>query len=159
VEIHKQIIEATSEIFSTMVMMEITGEEPSDQLANPLFSIVTGMVGLAGTHRGILAIHTPYDLAKTITANFLGIEVEEIDNDVKDAIGELANMIGGSVKSILSQNGKDISLSLPSVISGAEYNFNCQVDGEIIVIPFSSPSGSFHVELQYKKTEDKQMKT
>ena len=152
-DIRKQIIDATTEIFSTMVIMEISADEPISQLANPLYSIVTGMIGLAGTHKGILAIHVPYDVAKAITANFLGLEVDQINDDVKDAIGEMANMLGGSIKSALSKNGRDINLSLPSVISGAEYNFKCQVDGEVVIIPFKTSTGLFHIELQMQKAE------
>lgn len=52
----------------------------------------------------------------TITGSFLGMEVEAINADVEDAIGELANMLGGNVKTILLENGRNINLSLPRIL-------------------------------------------
>ena len=68
--------------------------------------------------------------------------------DVQDAIGEIANMLGGNLKTILSDRGKDIQLSLPSTISGEEYNFSSQAEAEQIILPFQAPSGVFYVEVE-----------
>ncbi len=149
--ISQRIIEATREIFTSMVMMDITPGEPITTEINPLRSSITGMIGLAGTHKGMLAIHIPDRLAMTITGNFLGMEVAELNADVQDAVGELANMLGGSVKTILSGNGKDIKLSLPSTILGKEYTFQCQDEVEMFLLPFSAPGGEFMVELRLEK--------
>ena len=54
--------------------------------------VFPGVIGLAGTHKGVLAIHIPNKVAMAITSSFLGMEVDEINEDVKDAVGELANM-------------------------------------------------------------------
>ncbi len=106
------------------------------------------MVGMAGSHKGMLAIHIPEPVAMAITSNFLGLEVDAINEDVQDAIGELANMLGGNVKSFLTETGSDIKLSLPSTIFGQEYTFQCQDEVETIVVPFTSSDGKFLVELR-----------
>jgi chemotaxis protein CheX len=111
------------------------------------------MIGLAGTFKGMMAIHLPVDLAKAITGNFLGIEVEEIDEDVQDAIGELANMLGGNLKGILSESGKDIQLSLPSTIFGDEYRFQSHDKGESYILPFVAEGVQFMVELRLQREE------
>ncbi len=148
-----KITASVQEIFTSMVMMEIVAGTPIQGEINPLQKTITGMIGLAGTHKGMLAIHLPEVLAKKVTGNFLGMEVEEIDNDVQDAIGELANMLGGSIKAILSDNGKDIKLSMPSTICGEEYRFQSHYDGESVILPFSAQSVPFLVELRIKKEE------
>ena len=51
----------------------------------------------------------------------LGMEVTEIDADVHDALGEIANMIAGSFKHHFSNGGSDVKLSTPSVLNGKEY--------------------------------------
>ena len=79
------------------------------------------------------------------------MEVEEIGPDVEDAVGELANMLGGNIKTILSQNGRDIELSMPTTISGKEYDFQPTKDAEQVVIPFLTEAGRFIVELQLEK--------
>lgn len=148
-DLRDKIIESIQEIFSSMVMMEVhVSSEPAPEGSNHYDSI-TGLVGLAGIHKGVLAIHMPKKVALAVTGSFLGMEVEQIDADVEDAIGELANMLGGNVKTILSENGKDISLSLPSTISGEEYNFQMTSEStERTVIQFEADSGPFQIELQ-----------
>lgn len=134
-----------------MVMMEITVHgEMRDSMAS-LTDSITGVIGLAGTHKGVLAIHFPNTVAMAITGSFLGMDVEEVNEDVEDAVGELANMLGGSVKSILSDKGRDIDLSLPTVISGASYDFQPTREVERLVIPFHCDAGEFAVELELEK--------
>lgn len=150
-DIIPKIVDATQEIFTGMVMMEISQDgEPLAELGTMKNSI-TGMVGLAGIHKGMLAVHFPNTLALAITTSFLGMEVEEINEDVQDAIGEIANMLGGNVKTILSDKGRDIQLSLPSTISGEEYSFMSQNEVDQVVLPFKAPAGIFYVELELER--------
>ncbi len=150
-EIVPKIVEATEEIFTGMVMMEINQSGELLEELGLLKNSITGMVGLAGTHRGVLAVHIPNQLALAITANFLGLEFEEMNEDVQDAVGEIANMLGGNVKTILSDKGRDIQLSLPSTISGEQYTFMSQNDVDQVVIPFDAPAGVFYVELELER--------
>jgi len=148
----QKVVEATTEIFETMIMAEITAKDPLPEQIKEFSHNVSGIIGLAGTHQGMLAIHAPEEVAKGITHDFLGVEVESIDEDVKDAISELANMIAGSVKPALSANGKDIQLSIPSVFHG-NYSVNYYSQADWAMVPFSISSGEFLVEFQLKQTD------
>lgn len=132
-------------------MMEVTVKGDIQSTLAPLENSITGVIGLAGTHKGVLAMHFPKPVAMAITGSFLGMDVDEINEDVEDAVGELANMLGGSVKSILSAKGRDIDLSLPSVISGENYDFQPTREIERVVIPFQCDAGDFMVELELEK--------
>jgi len=147
-ELQQNIIEATKEIFETMVMLDVTPKAPLSKKMTSFRNSVSAMVGLAGTCKGMIAIHTPDPVAMAITTSFLGMETTEINDDVKDAIGELANMLAGNIKMVLSGNGKDITLSIPSAIHGEEYTLNCLADADWVTIPFAIPAGDFLVELQ-----------
>jgi len=148
VDIRDQIISSTVEIFTSMVMMDVKVADKKDASQKKLENTITGVIGLAGTHKGVLAIHFPYQVAFAITSNFLGMDIAELNEDVEDAIGEIANMLGGNVKSILSENGRDIDLSLPSTISGKEYGFQSSKTADKTVISFETDVGEFLVELQ-----------
>ncbi len=147
----EKIIESAKEIFSTMVMMEISVSGTLGRENVLLDESISGVIGLAGTHKGVLAIHIPYKVAMAITSSFLGMDVDEINEDVKDAVGELANMLGGNVKSILSESGRDISLSLPSTITGQHYDFQPTKEAERIIIPFRCDAGEFTIDFQLEK--------
>jgi chemotaxis protein CheX len=151
VELRERIIETAKEIFSTMVMMDISAKEDSSSGTHPLIDSISGIIGLAGTYKGVLAIHLPHRVAIAITSSFLGMEVATMNADVEDAVGELANMLGGNVKSILSEKGRDINLSLPTTITGRHYDFQPTKEAERIIIQFMCETGEFTVELQLEK--------
>jgi len=144
----QDIADATQEIFSSMVMLDVTPGEPFIRADSTLISSISGIIGLAGTIKGMLAIHLPEKAALAITTAFLGMDAEEIDEDVCDAIGELANMLGGSMKAILDPNGSKVQLSMPSAIHGEEYAVDCLADAESVTVPFAFNGQTFMVELQ-----------
>jgi chemotaxis protein CheX len=111
------------------------------------------MVGFAGTYSGVISIHCPVELALKITSNMLGIECDEVNEDLNDAVGEIANMLGGSVKQVLSKGGLDIKLSIPTVISGEDYTVNSLSDMDCVVIPFVVEDHKLLVGLTLKKED------
>ncbi len=145
-DLQQSITESTQEIFSSMIMLELTPVEGVVEQGRLLEDNVTGTVGLAGTRKGILAIHFPSTVACNITASFLGMAVDEVGEDVEDAIGEIANMLGGSIKGMLDEGGRDIELSLPSIIKGSQYTFSIKGSTDRFFIPFSCDAGTFYVE-------------
>jgi len=60
-------------------------------------------------------------------------------------------MLGGNVKTILSENGRDIELSLPTTISGTNYDFQSAKDVEVTTLAFATETGMFSVELQLER--------
>jgi chemotaxis protein CheX len=132
----KTIIDITKGVFSTMVMLDVQDEPPLDKPVVSFHETLTSMVGLAGSHTGILAVHCPKPLALLITSNMLGMEVTDVDDDVNDAMGEIANMIGGDIKHIFSPKGADINLSIPTAIYGTEYELESMTTADTLVLPF-----------------------
>lgn len=150
-ELASYVISAAKEVFGTMVMMELEDSYPLTEPITRFHCSVTGMVGLAGAYSGILSIHCPHEFALRITSNMLGMEVDEMNADVHDALGEIANMLGGYVKQIISKGGLDINLSIPTVISGEEYTISFMSDTDCVSIPFMHDDGRFLVGLKLKK--------
>jgi chemotaxis protein CheX len=150
VEMARYIIEATKEVFSTMMVMEVEDQYPMSEPVNKFHCSITGMVGLAGSYTGILSIHCPAHLAMKITSNMLGMDVDEVGEDVSDALGEIANMLGGHVKQVLSKGGSDLNLSIPTVISGETYTIN-SVSNDSVMIPFQFENEKFLVGLTIRK--------
>lgn len=144
--LNESISKATVEIFQTMLMMDAVPGEPMDTRAGSFKDSVTGIVGLAGPSKGMVAIHIPEKTALKITSAFLCMEVDSIDDDVKDAIGELANMVAGSIKADLSDDSKEYKLSIPSVVCGAEYQIECLAESQRVIVPFTVSDGEFLVE-------------
>jgi chemotaxis protein CheX len=74
---------------------------------------VTASVSVTGAWRGHVLVSCSDAASRNAAAALLGIELDEVtDDDVADALGELANIIGGNVKSLLPE---PCALSLPHV--------------------------------------------
>jgi chemotaxis protein CheX len=152
-QLAKYIIDATQEVFSTMIMMDASDDYPLREPVNRFKCSITGMVGFAGTYSGVISIHCPVSLALKITSSMLGMECDEVNEDLNDAIGEIANMLGGGVKQVLSKGGLDVKLSIPTVISGEDYTVNSLSDIDCVVIPFKIDDDKFLVGLTLKKED------
>ncbi len=118
----KQFHSDVQEIFTTMVGVEDIMQLQLQVDPRTHFSdCVTAMVGFAGLFNGLVCLHVPQSLALVFTSCMLGMEVTEHNEDVNDALGEIANMIAGSFKHHLSKDGHEVKLSTPSVVTGKEY--------------------------------------
>lgn len=148
-DLGQEIIAATQEVFSTMLMLEISGTDVSETGRSAIQSNLTSMIGLGGGVRGMLAVHCPAAVAKGITGAFLGMEIEELDADVKDAIGEIANMVAGNLKIAYGQAGVDVELAIPTTIVGESFRVSGFTGASRHYVAFQLDSGSFWVELMY----------
>ena len=121
-----QLIEDVQDIYSNMLGTELMHLPLEVDPMSQFKDCVSAMVGLGGTYSGLVSVHVPTTLARIFTGAMLGMEVDEVDQDVYDALGEIANMVAGSFKQHISKGGSDIRLSTPSVISGKDYIVQCK---------------------------------
>jgi chemotaxis protein CheX len=115
-----QILEISQEIWESLLGREI---EPSDETGNAFADCkrtVTGFVNIGGAWEGTILLEVSDVLSKRFSADMLGISPEEVsEQDVADALGELTNMVGGNIKSLLPAPS---NLSIPSVADGSDYS-------------------------------------
>lgn len=147
--IEKYITDATLEVFATMIFLDITPGVAMNGKDDAIDSNLTSMIGLAGGLRGVLAVHCPEEAAKGIAGAMLGMEIEALDEDVKDAIGEIANMVAGGLKTALSSDGIDTELAIPTTAIGKSIRTSGLSGATRFIIPFSTPAGNFGIELKY----------
>lgn len=117
---------ATKEVFELMVNTVIERCEAASGF-NPEF---TAMVGLAGQLCGVLTVRCSTETASQMASKMLGIPPDEADQDRWDAAAEVCNMIAGNFKAKLSGVGSNTMLSVPTVITGADYQMKALADGE-----------------------------
>ncbi|MDB5048410.1 MAG: putative Chemotaxis protein CheX [Fibrobacteres bacterium] len=78
----------------------------------------------------------------------LKIHPGKVRAKVKDAIGELANIVAGAAKKDLSRF--KIKISLPTVIAGENHSISGSEDASGMVIPFTYPEGGFDLTVCFK---------
>jgi len=79
----------------------------------------------------------------------LGMEVEELGEDTKDAIGEIANMVAGGLKEALSGDAKKIELAIPTTVIGQSIRTSGLAGASRLMLPFTCEKGRFALELRY----------
>jgi chemotaxis protein CheX len=80
---------------------------------------IQAYVHVSGAWRGTIVVQCPMSLARVATQRMFRLDGVPPLEDVQDAIGELTNMIGGSVKALIA--GENCFLSLPVVVEGHDY--------------------------------------
>lgn len=148
-DVGQAIIDGTAEVFTTMLMVELEAGKPIEGPGGEVESNLTSMLGLGKDIKGMLAVHCPASVAKDITGTFLGMEVAELDDDVKDAIGEIANMVAGNLKIFFQEHDMTIELAIPTTVVGKSFR-TAGMSGAIrIAVPFTMNGATFLIELKY----------
>jgi chemotaxis protein CheX len=101
---------------------------------------VSASVSLTGAWHGHVVVSCSARAARQAAAAFLATAPTEVsDEDLADVMGELANIVGGNVKSMLPES---TAVSLPHVVTGASNRFPttrriCELSGTWLDEPFS----------------------
>jgi chemotaxis protein CheX len=95
---------------------------------------VTSMVGLAGRVCGVLTLRCSAASAALIASKMLGVDAGQDGAEVWDAIGEVSNMIAGNFKNKIAGMGDGCMLSVPTVITGADYSLRALGDSDKVEI-------------------------
>jgi chemotaxis protein CheX len=140
------LLDSVKEVFETMIFMDI---EPSDEsehiLEGPAFM---GLISFSGDVEGCLGVCCTSPCAATIAANMLGSEPgsQTSEQDMKDAIGEVANMILGSFKTRAESEMGNLQVSVPTVICGRELNNDMIARSEKVLLKINL-QGEYFAEL------------
>ena len=115
----EDIFSIAQNVLDTMVKVESSME--FDSALEQASSHVTGCIQISGGWQGAVVLQTTDGFARNAAARMLRLELEELTGeDIQDAMAELTNMIGGNIK---SQVPGPSYLSLPTVTTGADFNF------------------------------------
>ena len=109
---------------------------------------ISGIIGLSGGARGTITLSFPKITALKSVSAFIGEKIVMMDETVKDAIGELANIVAGAAKKDLSQY--KISISLPTVVVGDGHEVQGGKEVIPLCVPFESPLGAFSLIVSFK---------
>lgn len=112
---------------------------------------VSAIIGITGETEGSLSITFSFDSIKEVVSRMLGEEVKEIDDDVKDAVGELANIISGDARRELVEKGMSLQGSIPTVVAGPGHEIKHIGKGPTIAIPFETDAGAVTVEVCFNR--------
>jgi flagellar motor switch protein FliN/FliY len=122
IDIKSSVTKSVLDVFDTMLSFPLEPVESAAATDMGDMRIV-GSVNFAGQVSGIIHIHVKKEFALIMTSAMLGMTPDEIegDDEIKDVICELSNIIGGNLKSFFNDSGFYCALSTPSITLGDDF--------------------------------------
>jgi CheY-specific phosphatase CheX len=103
-------------------------------------------IGFYGSLNGLLLLIMPTSLVSKSCAMLLGEEDSE-EEDVLDALGELANIIGGKSRTLLSEINQRIDITLPRTFNSTESILENQQGKKGVLVDFDFDGSPFYFYL------------
>jgi len=147
VKLINPFLTATLTVLETMAFIKAEAGKPYLKKDNVAQGDVSGVVGLTGGANGTVSVTFDEACILNIVSSMFGEEMKELNRDISDAVGELANMISGQARQQIEKFGKIIHGAIPTVITGKDHKLISMTKGPIIAIPFKTDAGSFTVEV------------
>lgn len=146
------VLKALMDVLTTMAQITPKVGKPENKEDDQAPGVVTGIIDLEGKQtRGSVAVSFSKEVALDLTSRMLRMDLVEVDEQVEDLVGEMANMVAGGAKRIMEEDGFDFNLTLPRVVAGNGHKIEHKVTGPKIILPFTAESGDFYVEICFQK--------
>ena len=144
---------ATENVFSTMMDLGIEALEPIDHSQPEAVNGVVALLGFTGSWTGTGMFYCSDHFACRVGSALLMTEVEEVNGEVLDGIGELANMILGNFKESIEAQTGPLALTVPTVVYGKNFQTRTPVLASWTIVPFKVEDATFEVRVCIQPTE------
>ena len=139
---------ATAMTFREMAGVEIAVRSVYQKKKHKMFGDISAVIGLMARTEGAMVISFPDSSALALTKRILsGLSDEPESDAVRDCIGEVANVIVGQARGILSNTPYSFAMSTPTVVSGAGHEIRHKPGMPCLVVAFSCELGDFALQL------------
>lgn len=135
----EQIVQSICTTMLNLEMVRIETPSPTDERS------LVAAVQIAGAWMGSVVLELSPEFARAATAAMLQLPEADVGpSDVQDVAAELANMVGGNLKSLLPAPS---FLSLPTIVSGRELGW--EVHDALLVddVSLAAEHGTLRVRL------------
>jgi chemotaxis protein CheX len=109
---------AMGEVFGTMLGVKCIRTKEAAAIEG---QTIAALIGLAGAMTGTLVLQSPSAAAMRACELMTGVGPMEVDSTVRDAMGEMANMVAGAWKGYDPVLSSKCLLSTPTVVVGSRY--------------------------------------
>jgi chemotaxis protein CheX len=144
---------SAQEVFGTMLGAEIEPSAPApDAIVEAENPGVVSLLGLTGEWTGSGGLCCSAQCACWIASQMLFSEYLEVNDEVRDAVGEVTNMIVGNFKNSIGSVTGPLGMSTPTVICGRDMTTTNGGAHEWIVFPFKGQEHTFRMMVQLQPT-------
>ena len=143
-------LEAASVVFKSILNVDLRRGKLIIK-ENPIPSLdVAIIIGITGGVTGDIVYSMSYPMVQKIAEVLMpGLSEEQMMNEYKDIVGELANMITGNAMNLFPSTGKVIEMTTPTVIDGKNFNIT-MIKQTTLGITLYSPMGQLEMNIALK---------
>lgn len=143
-------LEAASAVFKSILDVDLRrGKLIIKESPIPSLDVAI-IIGITGGVTGEVVYSMGYNMVKKIAQVLVpGLNEQQIQEEYKDIIGELANMITGNAMNLFASTGKRISMTTPTVIEGKEFTITL-IKQTTLGINLYSPMGQLEMNVALK---------
>jgi CheY-specific phosphatase CheX len=140
------LVRTVGSVFITILGLDVF---PSEIPRRPAGDLLTSYVRVTGDWNGAVLLECTRQQACHFAGMALSSEPpDNVDDGVRDVVGELANVIGGNMKGVMAAAGH---LSLPTVIDGCDHDLQISSYKARERLTFESSEGAFWVTILIAK--------
>lgn len=140
-------IEAALKVLKTTATLEGRTKPPYIKKDQKALGPITGCILLSGEPKISLALTFSASCILTAVSRMFGEELTEINEEIRDAVGEMMNQVCGQANNSLAQSGISRKAELSRVLSGENHLIEHGGAGPVLLIPIETPSGAFFMEV------------
>ena len=144
-------INATLHVLETMASITAKAGKPYLKKDKVAKGDVSGIIGLTGDVKGTISVSFSEDSILFIVSSMLREEMTELNEEIKDAAGEITNMISGQARQELDGMGRSLKAAIPSVVMGKNHTITHMTAHHVVAIPFSTDHGGFTIEVCFEE--------
>jgi chemotaxis protein CheX len=140
-------LDGTISVLKTMAFVEPKAGKPYLKVDSLAKGDISGIIGLTGSATGSLALSFSEAAILKIVSNMIGENIKTMSDEIKDAVGEITNMISGVARKNLEADGFYIQAAIPTVVTGKNHSITHVTGGQSLIIPFEIDEGTFVVDV------------
>ena len=150
VKLINPFLTAAMHVLKTMADIDAKPGKPFIKKDDVAIGDVSAIIGITGAAEGSMALIFTEQCIKAIASSLLGTEFTELNHEVRDAVGELTNMICGDARRRLAEGGFVLQAGIPTIVGGKGHSIMHVADGPRLAVPFETKDGSFMVEIAFR---------
>lgn len=152
---HNKVVEnAFKEIMQSMCNISLTNIEEASNDKSAEEGIIIAVISLVGAVELSIFIGLPKESAENISEAFCGFPIPFESEDMGDAVGEVANIAAGTVKTNLHRIGIEANISLPNVLRAKSLEVLVTGESKSNKQCYSSPLGNLWTGLVVGKSNE-----
>ena len=143
-------IEGTLHILDTTAFVKVKPETPFLKKDRKSLGDISGYLEISGDFTGSAVVSFSEESILGIVSAMFGEDMTEINDEIKDAVGEISNMVAGHVTTKIAELSKKVKVKFKEIkmgqgtliphIEGAKY---------VLALPFRTTKGKVVIEVSY----------